>query len=141
MLSSTIEYIGHLRSRISNLEKEQEAALGTTGAKEATTSVAKFRTGKELGSFNTEIAAGPSSSTTTPVVVVEGILGGETMNINVETNYHARSLIQLLSILQELDLGIISVASVCENVRFRAAVCVKVACFIHFIKDQVYELM
>ncbi|XP_024389618.1 uncharacterized protein [Physcomitrium patens] len=124
VLSSTIEYIGHLRSRISNLEKEQEAALGATGAKEATTSVAKFRTGKELGSFNTEIAAGPSSSTTTPVVV-EGILGGETMNINVETNYHARSLIQLLSILQELDLGIISVASVCENVRFRAAVCVK----------------
>lgn len=62
------------------------------GVKEVMILVVKFRMGKELGFFNMEIVVG-FLFFIIMFVVVEGILGGEIMNINVEINYYVWFLI------------------------------------------------
>lgn len=87
---------------------------------------------EELKMFNDVDGAGPSSSSVaTPVVVVEGS-GEDKWVIKVEANYRTRSLIQLLNVLLELELGVLTVDYGSMNGRFHANICVKV-CFVHLL--------
>lgn len=77
----------------------------------------------------------PSSSSPigrAPAVVVEGAPGDDTWVINVEANNRSRSLIQLLNVLLELELGVVSVDYGSLNGRFHANICVKV-CFLYLL--------
>jgi len=87
---------------------------------------------EELTMFN---EAGPSSSSPmgatggAPVVVVEGSPGEDKWVIKVEANNRTRSLIQLLNVLLQLELGVITVDYGSTNERFHANICVKVCFF------------
>lgn len=130
VLTSTIEYIRQLNSRISSLEDREggagAAATTSRAEEEATVSVDRE---EELALFSNvdSAGAGPSSSSSSggPVVLVEGSPDSETWLIKVQARNYSRSLIQLLNVFQELGLEVITVDYGTMNDRFRAKVCIK----------------
>lgn len=135
VLSSTIDYIRQLNSRISSLKRVEEAAPSTSRMEEGATTASDVNMDREeeLTMFNSNEnndGAGPSSSAAAtrgaPVVVVEGSPGEDNLVIKVEACNRSRSLIQLLNVLLELQLGVVNVDYSCLNGRFRACVSVKV---------------
>ena len=135
MLTSTIEYIRQLSSRISSFEDREggagAAATTSRTEEEATMSVDRE---EELALFSNvdSAGAGPSSSSSGgPVVLVEGSPDSETWLIKVQARNYSRSLIQLLNVFQELGLEVITVDYGTMNDRFRANVCIKVILLIN----------
>ncbi|KAG0582593.1 hypothetical protein KC19_3G072100 [Ceratodon purpureus] len=129
VLTSTIEYIRQLTSRISNLDNREEtaAAPATTSRMEEEASMSMDREEELQLLSNVDTGgAGPSSSFGGPVAVeIEDSPDGETWLIKVQANNHTRSLIQLLNVFQELGLEIITVDYGATNGRFRANLCIK----------------
>lgn len=127
VLTSTIDYIRQLNLRISTLKKlEEEAMVPATSRLEAEGGSANLDREEELSMFNE--ADRPSSSSPiggAPAVVVEGAPGDDTWVIKVEANNRSRSLIQLLNVLLELELGVVTVDYGSLNGRFHANICVK----------------
>lgn len=127
VLSSTIDYIRQLTLRISNLKRVEEevSAPSTSGAATGAAPMTVDREPEEMSTLN---EGGPSTSSPVggaPAVVVEGAPGDDTWVIKVEANNRTRSLIQLLNVLLDLELGVVNVDYGTRNDRFHATICVK----------------